>query len=86
MKPSEIRSKTREEVFEELQNAKRELFNLKFQWQTEEIANSAQYGMLRRDVARMRTILREIDLGLHTDLLSRAPEQAPEAQTSESKE
>lgn len=86
MKPGEIRSRTKEEIVEELRNTRRELFNMRFQWQTEEIANSAQYGSLRRDIARMKTVLREMELGVNTNLLSRAVEEGPAEATSEDKE
>ena len=46
MKPSELREKSDEDLRAELEGSKRELFNLRFQWQTEEAANPAQYATL----------------------------------------
>lgn len=81
MKAAELREKTDEELREELVGCKRELFNLRFQWQTEEASNPAQYERLRRDVARVCTILREREFGVNADLDARAP-AAPEEETS----
>ncbi len=68
MKASELRERTTEELLSELEGCKRELFNRRFQWQTEETANPDQYGKLRRDIARILTILRERELGINQDL------------------
>ena len=65
MKASEIRSKSRQEILEELEGCKRELLNLRFQWQVGELRNSAQYRQTRKDIARLKTILREMELGIN---------------------
>ena len=72
MKATELREKTDEELREELAGFKRELFNLRFQWQTEEASNPAQYNKLHRDIARVGTVLRERELAINADLDSRA--------------
>jgi len=78
MKTAEIREKTDQELQDELEGCKRELFNLRFQWQTEDAANPAQYQLLRRDIARINTVLRERQLEINTDLDGRSasPESA----------
>ena len=76
MKASEIRDKSREEVLEELEGCKRELLNLRFQWQAGELRNSAQYKQARKDVARLKTILREMELGINKDLLEKKENEA----------
>jgi large subunit ribosomal protein L29 len=68
MKASEIREKSHDEILEELQACKRELLNYRFQWQAGEIRNSAQYKQIRKDVARLKTVLREVELGISTNL------------------
>lgn len=70
MKPEEIRAKSREEVLEELEGSRRELLNLRIQWQAGELKNSAQYAKTRKDIARAKTILREMELGINKKLYS----------------
>lgn len=65
MKPAEIRSKSREDILQELEGCKRELLNLRIQWQVGELRNSAQYAKTRRDIARLKTILRDMELGIN---------------------
>ncbi len=71
MKASEIREKSHQEMLEELEGCKRELLNFRFQWQAGEISNSAQYNHIRKDIARLKTVLREVELGVNTDLIER---------------
>jgi large subunit ribosomal protein L29 len=68
LKASEIREKSHQDILEELEACKRELLNYRFQWQAGEIRNSAQYKQIRKDVARLKTVLREVELGINTDL------------------
>ena len=68
MKASEIREKSHQDILEELEACKRGLLNYRFQWQAGEIRNSAQYKQIRKDVARLKTVLREVELGINTDL------------------
>ncbi len=75
MKASEIREKTHQEILEELEACKRELLNLRFQWQAGELRNSAQYRQIRKDVARLKTVLREANLGINSNLLGKKNEK-----------
>ena len=75
MKASEIREKSHQEILEELDACKRELLNLRFQWQAGELRNSAQYRQIRKDVARLKTVLREADLGINATLLEKKNEK-----------
>ncbi len=59
---TEWRELTDEEVVEKLKDTRRELFNLRFQKATGRLQNTARPALLRRDVARLLTILRERDL------------------------
>ena len=58
----ELRDMTVEELETRLTEAKQELFNLRFQHVTGQLDNSARLGQLRRDLARMHTILREQEI------------------------
>ncbi|HDY67744.1 MAG TPA: 50S ribosomal protein L29 [Candidatus Scalindua sp.] len=71
MKAGEIRSKSCQEILEELEGCKRELLNLRFQWQVGELRNSAQYGQTRKDIARLKTILREMELGINKNVFQK---------------
>jgi large subunit ribosomal protein L29 len=61
-KASEIRELTTDELETRLVETKEELFNLRFQNATGRLDNYRRLGILRRDVARMSTILRERSL------------------------
>ena len=75
MKASEIREKPHQEILDELEACKRELLNLRFQWQAGELRNSAQYRQIRKDVARLKTVLREEELGINTNLFEKKSEK-----------
>ncbi|HHT9129302.1 MAG TPA: 50S ribosomal protein L29 [Candidatus Brocadiaceae bacterium] len=64
MKASEIRVKSRQEILDEIDACRRELQNVRFQWQAGETRNPAQRRSIRRNIARLETILREMDLGI----------------------
>ena len=53
---------------EELEKAKAELFNLRFQAATGQLENSGRIKVVKRDVARIMTVLRERDLGLREEV------------------
>lgn len=58
MKSREIWEMTPEEIKGKLDDAYAELFNLRFQFSTGQMRNSARLGQIRRDIARLQTILR----------------------------
>ena len=66
MKISEMRMKSRQEILDEIDASRRELLNIRFQWQAGETRNPAQRRDIRRDVARLKTILREMDMSINT--------------------
>ncbi|MBI2471106.1 MAG: 50S ribosomal protein L29 [Planctomycetes bacterium] len=66
MKVSEIRMKSRQEILDEIDASRKELLNIRFQWQAGESRNPAQRKVVRRDVARLKTIMREMDLSINT--------------------
>ncbi len=59
MKASELRTKTAEELREELLNLRREQFNLRMQQATGQMARPDQFGKVRKDIARIKTVLNE---------------------------
>lgn len=62
MKPSEVRVKTAIELNDELAALKQELFRLRFQHAVNQLENPLQLKQVRRDIARVKTILREREL------------------------
>ena len=59
MKPSEIRDLKIEEVQTKLADAREELMKLRFQQVTGQLTDSSRLRVLRRDIARMMTIINE---------------------------
>ena len=53
---------------EELEKAKAELFNLRFQAATGQIENTGRIKVVKRDIARVMTVLRERDLGIREEI------------------
>jgi large subunit ribosomal protein L29 len=62
MKASDIRDLPVEEIQQRLTDTKEELFNLRFQNATGQLDNYKRLTQLRKDVARLKTILREHEL------------------------
>lgn len=62
IKASDLRSKSVEELNEELENLQTEHFNLRFQHKTNKLENYAQLKNVRKDIARVKTVLRELEL------------------------
>jgi large subunit ribosomal protein L29 len=61
-KGSEIRDLPDDEIERKLVETKEELFNLRFQNATGQLDNYKRLGQLRREVARLKTILREHEI------------------------
>ena len=61
---SEFRELSNEDLNARLADAKEELFNLRFQLATGQLTNNRRIGTVKRDIARIFTILRERELGL----------------------
>ena len=60
----EIRAKETGDLRQELADRVREVFNLRFQKATEKAENPGRIRALRKDVARIKTVLRERELGV----------------------
>ena len=56
---SDVRAKTLDELKDELATLKKEQFNLRFQRATQQMESTARVRQVRRDVARVKTIMRE---------------------------
>ena len=59
MKPSELRAKTENELKKELNELLKAQFGLRMQLATQQLSNTSQKRKLRKDIARVRTVLRE---------------------------
>ena len=63
-KASELRELGDEELLGKLRESKEELFNLRFQMATGQLANNRRLRLVRQEIARVYTVLRERELGL----------------------
>ncbi|MGD0081629.1 MAG: 50S ribosomal protein L29 [Acidimicrobiales bacterium] len=61
---NEIRELDDDELENRLINARKELFNLRFQAATGRLDNSARVGEVRREIARLLTVLRQREAGI----------------------
>ncbi len=59
MKASELRNKSADELNQELQSLLRAQFNLRMQKATQQLNNTSQIRKVRRDIARVRTIMNQ---------------------------
>jgi large subunit ribosomal protein L29 len=71
---AELRGLDDAELVARAEAAKEELFNLRFQLATGQLDNTARLKQVRRDVARILTILRERELERELEALERATE------------
>ncbi len=62
MKTSEIRELTAEELNKKLADLKAELFNLRFQLAINQLDNPMRISAVKKDIARIKTIIREKEL------------------------
>ena len=75
MKAQEIRDLAEKERQEKVSDLNQEIFNLRFQLATGKIENPSRLKSLRRDIARIKTIQREVEAG--------APKKAVEEKKKE---
>ena len=62
--PGELRELTDDELIGKLRESKEELFNLRFQIATGQLNNNRRLRLVRQEIARIYTVLRERELGL----------------------
>ncbi|MBW1667745.1 MAG: 50S ribosomal protein L29 [Deltaproteobacteria bacterium] len=63
MKAKELRDLSFEELKEKERELSQELLNLRFQKATGQLGNTAMIGKTKKDLARVKTVLRELELG-----------------------
>jgi len=61
---SEIRSLSTEELLKKLEEAHQELFNLRFRLATKQLGNHREIPAVKKKIARIKTVLRERELGI----------------------
>ena len=66
MRARQLRDLTDDELEEKMAETRRELFNLRFQSATGQLESHGRLKAVRRDIARIYTILRERELGIRT--------------------
>jgi large subunit ribosomal protein L29 len=64
VKTKEIRALKPDALSKELETAYQQLFELRFRLVTKQLVNHREVPRLKRDIARMKTILRERELGI----------------------
>jgi large subunit ribosomal protein L29 len=85
-KTAELRELPDDELYVRIESAKEELFNLRFQLATGQLDNTARLKEIRRDVARLATVLREREIELELDTLAAAEAAAREAAMDDEEE
>lgn len=59
MKASEVRELSAEERLQKVQDLKQELFNMRFQHEISQLENPQKMKQIKRDIARIKTIIKE---------------------------
>ena len=77
MKAREYRERTLEELHQTIQDLKQDLFNLRFQHATGQLDDVTRMNQAKRNLARVKTIIREHELGIHKMLIG--PDQESSA-------
>ena len=65
MKAKELRDKSVNELNQSVTDLKAELFNLRFQLATGELDNPMRINKVKKDIARVKTVLRERELNVN---------------------
>ncbi len=60
MKAADLRTKTPDELKDALMGLRKEQFNLRFQKASGQLENTARVRQVRRDIARLKTVLRKV--------------------------
>ena len=61
MKAKELRDLSRSELEEKEQSLSQEIFNLRFQKATGQLGNTAMIGKIKKDLARVKTLLKDLE-------------------------
>jgi large subunit ribosomal protein L29 len=76
---AQLRVSTEEELHAKLAEAKEELFNLRFQGATGQLESHGRLRAVRKEIARIYTVMRERELGIITLIEDSGEPEAPEA-------
>ena len=68
MKIQDIRDLSTQELEDKIKDLKEELFNLRFQNATNQLDNPMRSASVKKDIARVKTVLKEKELGIHTSV------------------
>ena len=82
--PAELDTLEDSRLLDELKKAKEELFNLRFQSATGQLESHGRLRAVKRDIARIYTVLRERELGIRATPVVEAP-KAPAAKKTTKK-
>jgi large subunit ribosomal protein L29 len=74
MKAADVRAMTLDQIDDEVLKLKKEQFNLRFQRATGQLENTSRVRVIRRDIARLKTVATQKRVGM--------PEPAPKAEAS----
>ncbi|HEY8425457.1 MAG TPA: 50S ribosomal protein L29 [Limnochordales bacterium] len=81
MKARELRDLSREDLLRKVDELKTELFNLRFQKAVGQLGNPMRIRQVRKDIARVLTVLRERELGIERAARTEDRAAAGEART-----
>ena len=84
MKAADVRAMTVDQIDDEVLKLKKEQFNLRFQRATGQLENTARVRVIRRDIARMKTIAAQKRAGVEPAFKAKA-EAAPAKKTKSAK-
>jgi large subunit ribosomal protein L29 len=85
MKAEELRTKTADELVDQLKSLKREQFNLRFQRASGQLENTARVRQVRRDIARIKTTLGARSSGIESAPAKPAPKKRAPAKRAAKK-
>ncbi len=76
---NDLRASSEEELVSKLAEAKEELFNLRFQGATGQLENHGRLRAVRKEIARIYTVMRERELGIIVELTDEESNAGQEA-------
>lgn len=68
MKIKDIRDLSTQELEDKIKDLKEELFNLRFQNATNQLDNPMRIVSVKKDIAKVKTVLKEKELGINTSV------------------
>lgn len=76
MKAKELFDMTKEELEVKLDSLKQELFNLRFKHATGQLENANQLNLVKKDIARVKTVLRQRELNISQEPSGKSAKKA----------